>query len=52
MLLTTGYNVDTIQGRYIRQNEPVGKMDAMLNQKPYNVEGTVRMVREVLDKSK
>ena len=51
LILMTGYSSETVQSRFVEQNELMKELDAVVLQKPYTVEGLGRKVREVLDKS-
>jgi PAS domain S-box-containing protein len=50
LILMTGYSAATVQSRFVKQNELMEELGATVLQKPYNVEGLGRKVREVLDK--
>jgi signal transduction histidine kinase len=52
LIFMTGYSVETVQNRFIKQNEFLEDLGAIVLHKPYNVEGLGRKVREVLDNSK
>jgi signal transduction histidine kinase len=47
----TGYSVERVQSRFVKQNEPMNELDAVVLQKPYTVEGLGRKVRQILDKA-
>jgi len=49
LIFMTGHSSETVQSRFIKQNRLMEEFDAMLLQKPYNVEGLGRKVREMLD---
>jgi signal transduction histidine kinase len=51
LIFMTGYSSETVQSRFVEQNELMAELDAVVLQKPYTVEGLGRKVREVLDKS-
>ncbi len=51
MIFMTGYSTETVQSRFVKQNELMEELGAMVLQKPYNVEGLGRKIREVLDKA-
>jgi signal transduction histidine kinase/CheY-like chemotaxis protein len=51
LIFMTGYNVETAQDQFVKQNGFTDDLGAIVLQKPYNVEGLGRKVREVLDKS-
>ena len=52
LILMTGYSAATVQSRFVKQSELMEELGAIVLQKPYNVEGLGRKIREVLDKSK
>ena len=52
MIFMTGYSTETVQSRFVKQNELMEELGAIVLQKPYNIEGLGRKLREVLDKSK
>ncbi|MDX6710156.1 MAG: hypothetical protein QOH96_1172 [Blastocatellia bacterium] len=52
LILMTGYSSETVQSRFVKQNNLMEDLGATVLQKPYNVEGLGRKVREVLDKIK
>ena len=52
LILMTGYSSETVQSQFVKRNELVGDLGTNVLQKPYNVEGLGRKVREALDKSK
>ena len=52
LIFMTGYNVQAVQSRDVKENGILEELGVMVVQKPYNVEGLGRKVREVLDKSK
>jgi CheY-like chemotaxis protein len=52
LLFMTGYSVEAVQTRFGKQDGFLEESGAMVLQKPYNVEGLGRRVREVLDKSR
>jgi len=49
LILMTGYSAATVQSRFVKENGLMEELGAMVLQKPYNVEGLGRKVREVLD---
>ncbi len=49
LIFMTGYSSETVQSRFIKRNESMEESGAVVLQKPYNVEGLGRKVREVLD---
>ena len=49
MIFMTGYSTETVQSRFVKQNELMEELGALVLQKPYNVEGLGRKIREVLD---
>jgi two-component system cell cycle sensor histidine kinase/response regulator CckA len=49
LIFMTGYSAATVQSRFVKQNKLMEKLGAVVLQKPYNVEGLGRKVREVLD---
>ncbi len=49
LIFMTGYSSETVQSRFVKQNKSMEELGAMVLQKPYNVEGLGRKVREVLD---
>ena len=51
LIFMTGYSADTVQNRFVKQNQFMEGSDVVVLQKPYNVEGLGRKVREVLDNS-
>jgi two-component system cell cycle sensor histidine kinase/response regulator CckA len=52
LILMTGYSSETVQSRFVKQNKQMEELGATVLQKPYNIEGLGRKVREVLDKIK
>ena len=52
LLFTTGYSAEMVQSRFVELNEAMEEAAAPLLQKPYNVEGLGRKVREVLDQAR
>ena len=50
VIFVTGYSTETVQSRFIKQNELMEELGAVVLQKPYSVEGLGRKIREVLDK--
>jgi CheY-like chemotaxis protein len=52
LILMTGYCAETVQSRFVNQNKLIEESDAMILQKPYNIEGLGRKVREVLDNAR
>ena len=50
LILMTGYSADTLQERFVEQDQLIEQWGAVVIQKPYSVEGLGRKVREVLDK--
>jgi signal transduction histidine kinase len=51
-LFMTGYSVEAVQTRFVKQDGLLEESAAMVLQKPYSVEGLGRRVREVLDRSR
>jgi PAS domain S-box-containing protein len=51
-IFVTGYSTETVQSRFVKQNKFFDEEGTVLIQKPYNVEGLGRKVREVLDEAK
>ena len=51
LIFMTGYSVETVQSRFVKQNEFLEELSPVVLQKPYTVDGLGRKVREVLDKS-
>jgi CheY-like chemotaxis protein len=51
LVLMTGYSAETVQSRFVKRDELMEELDALVLQKPYSVEGLGRKVREVLGKS-
>lgn len=49
LIFMTGYSSETVQSRFVKQNQSMEESGAVVLQKPYNVEGLGRKVREVLD---
>ncbi len=49
VIFMTGYSSETVQNRFVKQNELFVGLDAAIIQKPYSVEAIERKVREVLD---
>jgi len=49
MIFMTGYSSESVRSRFVEQNKSMEEAGAMMLQKPYNVEGLGRKVREVLD---
>ncbi|MEO6392849.1 MAG: response regulator [Pyrinomonadaceae bacterium] len=49
VIFMTGYSSETVQTRFAKQTRSADEIDAIVIQKPYNVEGLGREVREVLD---
>jgi two-component system, cell cycle sensor histidine kinase and response regulator CckA len=52
LIFMTGYNFETIQTRFVNQNELIENLGALVMQKPYSVQSLGRKVREVLDTAK
>jgi len=52
LILMTGYSADTIEERFLEQDQLLEQWGAVVIQKPYSVEGLGRKVREVLDKAR
>lgn len=51
VIFMTGYSTETVQSRFLKQNDFVEKTGTPLIQKPYNIEALGRKIREVLDES-
>jgi PAS domain S-box-containing protein len=51
LIFMTGYSSETVQSRFVKQDDLMEEVGAIVLQKPYNVEGLGRKVREVLDKT-
>jgi len=52
MIFMTGYSSEMVQRRFEKQNIALGgELGAMIIQKPYNIDGLGRKIREVLDAS-
>jgi signal transduction histidine kinase len=49
LIFMTGYSSETVQSRFVKRSTLMGELGPMLLQKPYNVEGLGRKVREMLD---
>lgn len=49
LIFMTGYSSETVQSRFVKQNKSMEELGAVVLQKPYNVEGLGRKIREVLD---
>ncbi|HEV7376631.1 MAG TPA: response regulator [Pyrinomonadaceae bacterium] len=52
LIFMTGYSSETVQSRFVKQSELIEESDAVVIQKPYNVEGLGRKIREMLDARK
>jgi CheY-like chemotaxis protein/two-component sensor histidine kinase len=52
LIFMTGYSSETVQSRFVKQNKSIEELGAVVIQKPYNLDGLGRKVREVLDKSR
>jgi len=52
VIFMTGYSTETVQSRFVKHNRFIEEAGAVLLQKPYNVEGLGRKVREMLDSSR
>jgi signal transduction histidine kinase len=51
LIFMTGYSSETVQSRFVKQNKSMEESGAVVLQKPYNVEGLGRKIREVLDEA-
>jgi signal transduction histidine kinase/DNA-binding response OmpR family regulator len=51
LIFMTGYSSETVQSRFVKQNKSMEELGAIVLQKPYNIEGLGRKIREVLDAS-
>ena len=49
LIFMTGYSSETVQSRFVKQDRSVEDLGAAVIQKPYNIEGLGRKIREVLD---
>lgn len=49
LIFMTGYSSETVQSRSVKQNKSMEELGAVVLQKPYNIEGLGRKIREVLD---
>ncbi len=49
LIFTTGYSSETVQSHFVKQNRSMEELGAVVLQKPYNIEGLGRKIREVLD---
>ena len=49
LIFMTGYSSELVQSRFVKHSKSMEELDAVVLQKPYNVEGLGRKVREVLD---
>jgi signal transduction histidine kinase/DNA-binding response OmpR family regulator len=49
LIFMTGYSSETVQSRFVKQNKSIEELGAVVLQKPYNIEGLGRKIREVLD---
>ena len=45
----TGYSSDFVKDRFVKQNISIEALGADVIQKPYNIDGLGRKIREVLD---
>jgi signal transduction histidine kinase len=52
LILMTGYSAEIVQSRFVKTNKLIAESGAVVLQKPYNVEGLGRKVREVLDRAR
>ncbi len=52
LIFMTGYSAEMTQSRFVNQNKLIADMGPVVIQKPYNVDGFGRKVREVLDVAK
>jgi PAS domain S-box-containing protein len=50
-IFMTGYSSESVKSRVVMQHKSMEELGAVVLQKPYNVEGLGRKVREVLDKT-
>ena len=51
LIFITGYSAELVQSRFVKHTRLVEEMGAAVMQKPYNVDGLGRKVRDVLDVS-
>ena len=49
LIFMTGYSSDFVKDRFVKQNFSIEALGAEVIQKPYNIEGLGRKIREVLD---
>jgi signal transduction histidine kinase/FixJ family two-component response regulator len=52
LIFITGYSSDLVKSRFVKQNISLEALGAAVIQKPYNIEGLGRTIREVLDASR
>jgi CheY-like chemotaxis protein len=52
LIFMTGYSSDLVKSRFVKQNISLEALEAAVVQKPYNIEGLGRKIREVLDASR
>jgi hypothetical protein len=50
-IFMTGYSSDTVRSRFVKQNQLLKELEAVVIQKPYSVASLGRKIREVLDAS-
>jgi two-component system, cell cycle sensor histidine kinase and response regulator CckA len=49
LIFMTGYSSDFVKDRFVKQNISIEALGAAIIQKPYNIDGLGRKIREVLD---
>ncbi|HSS22412.1 MAG TPA: ATP-binding protein [Pyrinomonadaceae bacterium] len=49
LIFMTGYSSEAVHNRFLKQNISIGDGDMEIIQKPYNIDGLGRKIREVLD---
>jgi PAS domain S-box-containing protein len=52
LIFMTGYSSDFVKDRFVKQNISIEALGADVIQKPYNIDGLGRKIREVLDRSR
>jgi signal transduction histidine kinase/FixJ family two-component response regulator len=52
LIFMTGYSSDFVKSRFVKQNISIEALVAGVIQKPYNIDGLGRKIREVLDASR
>src|SRR6185295_16146179 len=52
LIFMTGYSSDFVKSRFVKQNISIEALGADVIQKPYNIDGLGRKIREVLDASR